>query len=151
MNADMPIFKKINIVQDGNNADGNYGVFGSAIVFTRLEEIALLQAEALIALNRGSEAITFFNRVRTSRGFKELSYKKDYNGDDVKLLKDIFEERRKELMGEGWRWYDQIRRQRLLKDNIEMLDLIENKGIYWPVSKDVLDANSLIEQNNYWK
>lgn len=151
MNAEMPIFSKINVIQNGVNTDGDYAVFGSAIVFTRLEEISLLRAEALVALNRGAEAIAPYNEVRSTRGFQEQSYKKDFNQDDQKLLNAIFEERRKELMGEGWRWYDQVRRQKIIKDNSAFLELIRNGGIYWPVAKDVLTENLQITQNNYWQ
>jgi hypothetical protein len=29
--------------------------------------------------------------------------------------------------------------------------LINNGGIYWPVSASVLSGNNLIQQNTYWK
>ncbi|MGB3106962.1 RagB/SusD family nutrient uptake outer membrane protein [Sphingobacterium siyangense] len=151
INAEFPIFSKIKIIQNGANPTGDYGVFGSALVFTRLEEIALLRAEALVALNRGEEAVPIYNTIRMTRGFTEKSYLKDFGEDDEKLLNAIFEERRKELMGEGWRWYDLIRRQKLLKDDPAFLQLIEKGGIYWPIASDVLNNNSLIQQNNYWK
>lgn len=151
MNTDIPIFSKIKVVQNGTNSDGDYAVFGSALVFTRLEEISLLRAEALVALNRGVDAVSPFNTVRKSRGLPNKSYLKDFGQDDTQLLNAIFEERRKELMGEGWRWYDLIRRQKLLRDDSGLLELIEKDGIYWPVAKSVLAANSQITQNNYWK
>lgn len=151
MNAAIPIFSKINVIQNGDNTDGDYAVFGSALVFTRLEEISLLRAEALVALNRGAEAMKPYNDVRITRGFQEQSYKQNFGQDDQKLLNAIFEERRKELMGEGWRWYDQIRRQKIIKDNPAFLALIQNGGIYWPVAQDVLSENSQITQNTYWQ
>lgn len=67
------------------------------------------------------------------------------------LIAEIFEERRRELMGEGWRWYDLVRRQKLMKDNEAFLRLISSGGIYWPVSEDIITANSQIEQNEFWK
>ncbi|KAA6334795.1 hypothetical protein EZS27_016923, partial [termite gut metagenome] len=152
LNSDIPVFSKIKVVKNGSkNKNDDYGVFGSAIVFTRLEEVVLLRAEALVALHRGTDALVYYNTVRKTRGFAEAAYKKDFGNDDAKLLHAIFEERRKELMGEGWRWYDLIRRQKLLKDNEEMSRLIGEGGIYWPIAQDVLSANSLIEQNEYWK
>lgn len=151
MNAEIPVFKKINVIQNGSSKDGDYAVFGSAIVFTRLEEISLLRAEALVALNRGAEAVDPYNDVRLTRGFGQQSYKKDFGQDDQKLLDAIFEERRKELMGEGWRWYDQIRRQKILQDNPTLLALIQNGGIYWPLAQEVLNNNTQLSQNNYWK
>lgn len=151
MNADIPLFSKIKVIQDGSNVDGDYAVFGSALVFTRLEEISLLRAEALVALNRGAEALIPLNAVRTIRGLQAVSYLKDFGQDDTRLLQGIFEERRRELMGEGWRWYDLIRRQKLLRDDPAFTALIEEGGAYWPIAKEVLAANSLITQNNYWK
>jgi len=67
------------------------------------------------------------------------------------LLEEIFLERRRELMGEGWRWYDQIRLAKIKKNNQTINDLITNGGIYWPISADVLSRNSKLQQNNYWK
>ena len=151
MNADIPVFSKIKVVQNGSNTDGDFAVFGSALVFSRLEEISLLRAEALVALNRGAEAIVPYNEIRLTRGLTAQSYLKDFGEDDARLLNAIFDERRKELMGEGWRWYDMIRRQKLLRDDPALLNLIENGGIYWPVATDVLKANSSVTQNSYWR
>src|SRR5699024_7120004 len=44
-----PIFSKIKVLR-GGSTEGNFAIFSSAIVFTRLEEIILLRAEALAAL-----------------------------------------------------------------------------------------------------
>jgi hypothetical protein len=151
MNGEYPIFKKVNVIQNGSPRDNDYALFGSAIVFTRLEEIILLRAEALVALNRADEAVAMYNQIRTNRGFVQQSFKKDFDGDNVKVLKAVFEERRRELMGEGWRWYDQIRRQKLIKDDPKLLQLIDNGGIYWPVSNRVIANNPLITQNSYWR
>ena len=151
LNATIPIFSKVKVIQNGKNEDGDYAVFGSSIIFTRLEELTLLRAEALIVLNRPTEAIVYLNNLRKNRNLRDLSYKSDFKSDDKKLLKTIFEERRKELMGEGWRWYDMIRQQRLLGDNEKMGKLIDEGGIYWPIAQDVLSANSSINQNGFWE
>lgn len=78
-------------------------------------------------------------------------FKKDFGNNRESLIAEIFEERRRELMGEGWRWYDLVRRQKLMKDNEAFLRLISSGGIYWPVSEDIITANSQIEQNEFWK
>jgi len=151
MNTPVPVFSKIKVVKDGVS-DGDYAVFGSSIIFTRPEEIALLRAEALVVLNRPDEALALLNAFRETRGLVILRFSEDLDGDNKKLLKNIFEERRRELMGEGWRWYDQIRYQRLVGDNPEIVALINSDGgIYWPVAKSVLQANPLLKQNSYWK
>jgi hypothetical protein len=150
INADIPVFSKIKVIQDGSAKDNDFAVFGSSIVFTRLEEITLLRAEALSALGRSTESLTYLNVIRATRGLGVLTYKSLGNSIE-NLIKEIFAERRRELMGEGWHWYDLIRRQKLLKDNETLLQLINNGGIYWPASEDVIAANPQIEQNEYWK
>jgi hypothetical protein len=151
-NSDKPLFSKIKVVRDGAAANNNYGIFGSAIVFSRLEELTLLRAEALVAQNKHEEALIQYNTIRLSRNLSVASYKLDFKNDPVKLLRAIFEERRKELIGEGWQWYDMIRRERLLPgDNPTMRTLIQNGGIYLPVSQSVLRNNPKIKQNKYWE
>ena len=151
LNEETPVFSKIKIIQDGSAKDNDFGVFGSSIVFTRLEDITLLRAEALCALNRSTEAVSYLNMIRTNRGLREVSFKKDFGNNRESLIAEIFEERRRELMGEGWRWYDLVRRQKLMKDNEAFLRLISSGGIYWPVSEDIITDNSQIEQNEFWK
>lgn len=138
-------------MQNGAGKDGDFAVFGSSILFSRMEDMMLLHVEALAAINRGDEAIQELNEFRKYRGLASLSFKKDFGSDIRKLINNIFEERRRELIGEGHRWYDLVRRQKILKDNPQLLDLISNGGIYWPVSEEVIKQNSLIHQNPYWE
>lgn len=140
-----PIFSKIKVIR-GGVTDGDYAVFGSAIIINRLEDIILLRAEALTVLNRNQEALELLNNIRTRRSLPRVS-----DETTEELLKQIFAERRRELMGEGHRWYDQVRLNRLIPVNSTIVDLIQNDGIYWPIAKDVLANNSLLEQNSYWK
>lgn len=143
--GEIPVFSKIKIIRDGVT-DGSYAVFGSNLIFTRLEEIALLRAEALAVLGSRDQAITLLNRVKTNRGVRSYSVI-----DTTPLIEEIFNERRRELMGEGWRWYDQIRLNRLRNTSVEVKDLIDKGGIYWPISNEVLSKNSALTQNAYWK
>lgn len=144
--SNVPIFSKIKVVRDGNSSDPDLRIYGSAITFTRLEEIALLRAEALVVIGDNSNAASMLNQVRTER--KLDNYDKARDGD---LLAAIFRERRKELMGEGWRWYDLIRYNKIKQNNPAFMSLIKNGGIYWPVSDDIIAQNKLITQNSYWK
>ncbi len=146
-----PVFKKINVVQDGSTGDGNFALFGSAMVFSRLEEILLLNVEALIVLNRPEDAIAQLNELRNVRGLSKMSYNRDFKGDINSVLDEVFQERRRELMGEGWRFYDIIRRQRIRRDNPKLLKLIEDGGIYWPIAPEVIRRNPKIQQNQYWE
>jgi len=142
----MPIFDKIKVLQDGNSPDKDFRIYGSTIVFTRLEEIALLRAEALTVVGDQAGAIDLLNQIRDLRKIPHYNAAKE--GD---LMDAIFRERHKELMGEGWRWYDQIRYNKLKQNNPAFMQLISSGGIYWPISNDVISQNKQITQNPYWK
>lgn len=143
--TDMPIFKKIAILANGGSV-GSFALFSSTALFTRLEELTLLRAEALAVIGQRTDAIANLNIILSKRNvaaFEALSSKD--------LIDEIFAERRRELMGEGWRWYDLIRYNKIKGNDPEFNKLISEKGIYWPISRDVLNANPLITQNTYWK
>lgn len=141
-----PIFKKIHMIRNGESGtDGSLPLFTSSLVFSRLEEINLLRAEAYAVLGSNTEVATaIVNQSRKNRGLEDLG-----PGED--LVDAIFQERRKELMGEGWRWFDIVRHNKIKKDHPAFQQLIEQKGIYWPISEDVLINNTELKQNTYWK
>jgi hypothetical protein len=143
-NAEVPVFKKIRVVN--GNVSGNFAVYNSSIVFTRLEEIRLLRAEALAVVGAQGEAVVQLNAVRTSRGLEPVTL-----SPSVDLLTEIFAERRRELMGEGWHWYDQVRYNRLKRTNPDFNKLLGEGGIYWPIADEVLTRNPKVEQNSYWR
>ena len=141
----IPIFIKVKIIRDGVD-NGDYAVFGSNLVFTRAEEIILLRAEALAVLGNRTDAIELLNSVRSSRGLSPYS-----TLSTRPVIDEIFEERRRELMGEGWRFYDLVRYNKIKGSDPKFNNLIANKGIYWPVATDILNRNSKLTQNDYWK
>lgn len=144
-NGDIPIFSKIKVIRAGDG-DSDFSIFGSNLVFSRLEEIYLLAAEVKAVLGQRDDAIKYLNAIKMQRGLQPYitSSSKD-------LLEEIFLERRRELMGEGWRWYDQVRLAKIKKNNAVINNLIANGGIYWPISSDILARNSKLVQNSYWK
>lgn len=152
--TEMPIFNKIKVMYPANTT-GNVTLFGSSMVFTRLEEITLLRAEALAVLGQKDEALIALNRAANRR---EINFSHLTSPD---LLATIFAERRRELMGEGWRWYDIVRYNRIKNptgvfetkngQSMTFKEFEQAGGIYWPVSQDVINANSLITQNPYWQ
>lgn len=144
-NGAYPIFSKIKCIM-GGETDPSFRFYSSATVITRLEDIYLLRAEALSVLGETREATEILNSLRERRGLDP--YSQEENGD---LIDAIFAERHRELMGEGHRWYDMIRYQKLTNENSPMQELIQNDGIYWPVSQEVINQNELITQNEYWK
>lgn len=145
-NSEVPVFKKIRIVDGNTGNGGKFAVYNSAIVFTRLEEIKLLRAEALAVLGQSDQALLELNSIRSNRGTSPI-----LNGTSKDLLTEIFAERRRELMGEGWRWYDQVRYNRLKRNNPVFNQLLNNGGIYWPVAQEVLNRNPQIVQNPFWQ
>ena len=144
---EIPIFSKIKSINGGIAGEQQFNVFTSAILFTRLEEISLLRAEALAVLGHEDDAAALLNNIQSRRGVKAF----DLAVPGADLVKEIFEERRRELVGEGWRWYDLVRYHKIKKDNPAFNALISNGGIYWPVAREVLNNNSNITQNSYWK
>jgi len=140
-----PIFSKVNIIREGvSGSDGSLPLFSSSLIFTRLEDIALLRAEALTVLGQAGLAKGIVDQLRNRRGLNALI--STHN-----LIDEIFTERRKELLGEGWTWFDLVRQKRLKKDDEQFNKLLQNNGIYWPIAAEVLSANDLLVQNSYWK
>ncbi|SEW22053.1 Starch-binding associating with outer membrane [Chitinophaga sp. YR573] len=145
-NSQVPIFNKVKVIQDGNTADPTFRIFSSTIIITRLENITLLQAEALAVIGQQQRAIDLLNTIRDLRRIKR--YDQGREGD---LIDAIFRERRKELMGEGWRWFDLIRYNKIKQNDPAFLQLIASGGIYWPVADEIITQNPLIKQNPYWQ
>ena len=140
-----PIFKKIHMIRNGESGtDGSLPLFTSTLIFSRYEEINLLRAEAYAELGRTEVALAILNQSRKNRGLGELAPNAD-------LMDAIFEERRKELMGEGWRWFDLVRYNKIKRNNPSFNNLIDQKGIFWPISQNVLINNKELTQNPYWK
>ncbi|WP_316817216.1 RagB/SusD family nutrient uptake outer membrane protein [Pedobacter nyackensis] len=119
--------------------------YQSAIVIFRLEEIMLLRAEAKVFLNYKADAVTYLNQVRTIRGLSEFA-----STDGNTILETIFKERRRELLGEGWRWYDLIRLKKV-KAFTKLTDAdIAMGATKWPISKSALNNNGKLVQNKFW-
>jgi len=145
VNGETPVFDKIKcLVVD----DGTYAKYSSAMVFTRLEEQALLRAEALAVLKRDVDAVGVLNNIRSRRGLRLFNARGKTNDE---IIDAIFEERRRELMGEGWRWYDLIRYNKIKKSDARFMSLIEQGGVYWPIAQTVLNNNRSLKQNLYWE
>lgn len=152
--SEMPVFNKIKVISPANTS-GNLTLFSSTMLFSRLEEISLLHAEALAVLGDTNGAFQSLNKAADLRGITFSSAK---NPD---VLDAIFEERRRELMAEGWRWYDLVRYNRIKKSQATFIikdgkpmtfrQFEDAGGVYWPVSQDVITANPGVTQNPYWK
>jgi hypothetical protein len=147
-NGRYPIFSKIKVIQGGNN-DPNFRYFTSALVFTRLEDIVLLRAEALSVLGDQQGALNELINVLVRRVAADTNVSITITNNDV--IKLIFEERHRELLGEGQRWYDMIRYNKIKQNDAKFMNLINSGGIYWPISRKLISQNSLLTQNPYWR
>jgi len=144
INGKYPIFSKIKVIQ-GGTTDPTFRYFTSALIFTRLEDIVLLRAEALAVLGDQNGAIGELINVMVRRGITTITIN---SGELVDL---IFEERHRELLGEGQRWYDLVRYNKIKQNNPAFLNLINSQGIYWPISRKLISQNNLLTQNPFWK
>jgi len=107
----------------------------------RYEEVILNYAEAL--LNTGGDALSVINQLTAKRGASAYT---------TLTSDDILNERRKELMFEGFRYDDLIRSGK----DIEKIDIQQNFTatipagspiLAYPIPQAELDANSNMEQN----
>lgn len=120
--------------------------FQANIIMFRYADIILLRAEALANLNRGDEAIPLINmiRERASAPLYDSAIETD-----VKFA--VAQERRKELIGEGHRWYDMMRNNTISTYNIYITpDMVERGAAYWPVPASAFSNNPFMTQNAFW-
>ncbi|KAA2244818.1 RagB/SusD family nutrient uptake outer membrane protein [Chitinophaga agrisoli] len=145
LNDAFPVFYKMKQV---NTAVTNPTLrfYTSAIIIFRYEELYLLQAECKARLGLG-DAIGDLNNIRSRRGLKSLPGSPSQQA----LLDAIFMERRRELIGEGWYWYDLIHFNKIPQYTQLTQQDVNNGAAYWPVSKAALATNSALVQNSFWR
>ena len=74
----------------------------------RIEDVALLYAECVGA----TKGLPYLNRVRTKAGLEA------YAGlDETAFQEAVKQERRYELLGEGHRWFDEVRQNTYVEDS----------------------------------
>lgn len=120
--------------------------YSSAIVVFRYEELYLLRAECKARLGM-NDAVSDLNTVRAERGLNPID--PSVTGDD--LLDQILDERRRELIGEGWRWFDLVHYGKI-PAYTRLTDAdVANGAAWWPLSKDALSQNKALTQNSFWQ
>lgn len=107
------------VLFDGLTADYQIALYDSnvdPIYLIRNEELILIYAEAQIGLDNG-QAVAAINVVRNAAGIG------DYSGatDNTSLIEEVLNQRRYSLFGEGHRWID-LRRLNRLNENYVPLD-----------------------------
>lgn len=116
----------------------------SNIILFRLSDIILLRAEALANSSRFTEAKTLVNTIRARAGATP------YTGTDAALPYFIFQERERELIGEGHTYFDRIRGDQWTNITWMNTDRKSKKGYYWPIAAIYITNNPLLVQNPYW-
>ena len=117
------------------------------LVLYRYADIVLLYAEALAKTDNFSESVFQLNKISTRAGNSPY-YTTDFVSQD-ELMNAILLERHREFLGEGKRWFDLVRCNRV--------DLVETRNnvtilqtqLYSPINRDHLNQNPLLVQNPY--
>ncbi|WP_298707516.1 RagB/SusD family nutrient uptake outer membrane protein [Chitinophaga sp.] len=143
INNTTAMFLKYSNVTDVNNY-----LFDDNMIIFRYSDVLLLGAEALANTGRNGEAIALLDEVRERAGANP------YNAATENLKDAIFNERQKELIGEGMRWYDLVRTGRV-KDPAQCKNYLTeeqfNQGAWtWPIASKAQINNPNIVLNNYW-
>ena len=138
----------------------------------RLPDVILMKAEALVQRNGGSDLVEALKMVNTTYLRSNPSLGNDslkisnYDGQSA-FEKLVLRERQRELMFEGKRWYDLLRLARRANSTKPLLSYVtikygssdglqENKlslmdALYLPIHQSEMDANSNLEQNDFYK
>ena len=119
-------------------------------VYWRLADLILLRAECRAHLGM-PDAVADLNRIRHRAGLEGYTGSKEKTA----LLREIFDERDRELFGETRRYYDIVRngyvRDELQGNYITLKEGdIKNGALYLPISDQASNKNTLMKQNTYW-
>lgn len=133
--------------------EGNQGMLilmeGDRVVW-RLADLILLRAECRAHLGMKT-ATDDLDRIRERAGLSKYAGATDKSA----LLWEIFQERERELFGEGQRYFDIVRNgyyRILLRGNYCTLtdEDVANGALYLPVAEKSFMKNPLMKQNIYW-
>jgi hypothetical protein len=138
--------------------------FANWIIY-RLTDVMLMKAEALAELNDVAGAFDLVQAVN-NRSIMEssiTSYKLSNPGTQDGIRKMVLEERQRELMFEGKRWYDLVRRSlrdgntdflvsKVREKDMEnktyaLMNLAKMDAIFWPYNLEELRVNPYLKQN----
>jgi hypothetical protein len=138
----------------------------------RLSDIMLMKAEALVQLNRSQtdlqDALDIVNTTYLRSNYKDGTNAlriENYQSKEA-LEKLVLRERQRELLFEGKRWFDLMRRARRVGSVAPLLEFVSQKlgegstqvnsssimdALYLPVNQGELDANPELKQNPYYE
>ncbi len=126
---------------------------GNQIIF-RLADAILMYAEALVASGNASEALVQVNKIRTRANAVLFD-------ESTALESEIYWERVRELIGEGFYFYDLVRTGKLYDASFAVFTDGSgcserrsnfNQGSWtWPIAKKSLEHNPYMSYNAYWE
>lgn len=110
----------------------------------RYSDVLLMYAEALNARDSGpsEEAYEAVNAVRDRANLDDLPLGLSQTAFEEAVL----EERKKEFVGEGHRWFD-LKRTGKLSEKLGSKGFVAGKHDFWPIPQAAIDANPSLTQN----
>lgn len=146
-------------------------------IIYRLTDVMLMKAEALTQLASDDEKDSYISQAFQIVDAVNTRSNCDRQGVNVldsteyttKILMNnlVYEERHRELMFEGKRWYDLVRRSRREGDTDYLVEAVTEKyttnmtaiqsklskmdAIYWPYTEDEMDVNPYLVQNSAYQ
>lgn len=145
----------IGIARTAKWSKTNYGAAldDTDIVLYRYAGMLLLLAEAENAQHGdGGRALDIVNQIRTARQLPPVDAA-EFGTSKAERLDFILDERQLELFGEGKRWWDLVRNDKVIELLNPILAGRENAGVItedrlvWPIFDIHLIENPLLEQN----
>ena len=114
----------------------------------RYSDMILLQAEAQARQSKWEEALDLVKPIRTRAGLETPSAA-DF-ADEEELVDFILDERQRELVGEGRRWFDLVRTGRWKSVMGPINGCQEDGNELFPIHFSHLDQNKKLVQNSYY-
>lgn len=111
----------------------------------RYPDVLLMYAEALNAANNGPTPAAYdaVDQVRNRAGLDDLPE----GLNQQTFLEAVLEERKKEFVGEGHRWFD-LQRNDMLAEKLAEQGFVAGKHERWPIPQAAIDANANLTQND---
>jgi len=170
-NSNLAIWKFLGLaaITSSTNSERGSTAYDQNWIFYRYADIIFMQAEALIMKGSSNydQATALLNKIRERA---QLTGNLTSQSTEIDMLSMLLDEKEREFVGEGKRWYDLLRIARI--NNYEYLDyMIEQvtssasaiysplikatlkdvNSHYLPISTSELEANDKLVQNPYYE